>query len=595
MESPWSACTCGHGVHQDYREALELSCVHPALLRTSTLNARLSFLDKLPFAPIEREELLKKVFCVAFEKESITATEHFEIPALDVSGALFRDCLRCFTHFTWEAAYLDKAFHYFLSQAGSRDSLLIFVGLLCRGARECDGRRRTSFCTIINAVPSALTTPQALTRDSSASTEEEVALARGALVQTTAGSAAMPAAEATTTSAAVAAARAQLLHACTEAIDDAKDGSFKRTFVEPTDMYARAVGDQNTLIDWDVHGAPNYLALLLASVGVRLRRMPLLNDMVIGTADPIAAGLLPAVAHLWGLPALAADHPALHPDPLEHSDHGKHGESPSHLRRLQARLMRLSARAELSASAAALPPPVLGKPFNEQVERNVFQARVAALVAAPAPAPGARVGTHIEATLAALDPEVKRKGRIKSRFVWQGSNSTSFGNACIADGPANKNNRLYFAAYLQHFFLPLSAARLLPVLATLVTSNDDLLAAAQVLFADMRDRDAAATAEAVPAEEGRVVCGDASQTATRGPHDGIPSVPRLATAAASSSTTTTTRSDATPIPRDCDDVRAFLYHPIDYSLQLNAARRFFAEVGVVMATDSDRARLCPHP
>jgi hypothetical protein len=536
MESPWESCPCGHQVHEDYRTALAMCCVHPELMRTSSMNARLAFLDSLDFAPAEREDILTRVFRAAFGKAKISPDGEFSVPCFDVSGKLFKDCLRCYAHYSWEAAYLDKTLEYYLAQPESSDILLIFVGLLCRGARECDGRRRTVFCTIINSVSAAHSSSPAT---ASSKVEERDALGHSLHD--------MPE---------VAAARARLRRACTEAIDDLKDASFKRTFLDPCEVYARAVSDQNTLIDLEVHGGPNFLALLLASVGVRLRRMPLLSDMVIGTADPIAAGFLPAVTKLWGLPDLPADQAASAPEP-----------TPSATRAMASSLR----------PGRGLPAARPGDMSRDRTkDREAFKTRVAALVKASLSDPDLTVGTHVDAALKSIDEETKRRGRIVSRFVWLGSDSRAFATACISPAPDGAPDRQYYAAYLQHFFLPFSPARVLTMLASLVTRNDELCAAAQTIFQHLRAQDH-------PSESS----GPASTSGTATADSQASAVAKV-----SLEDSGIAAEGPASIPTDCDDVRGWLFDPCTYALSLPAARRLFAAIDVV--TPAGAGSACAH-
>ena len=69
-------------------------------------------------------------------------------------------------------------------------------------------------------------------------------------------------------------------------IDDIKeDKALKATFLEPTKMYFRAVNDHIMEGDVDIHGSNTYLAILLATLGVKLSRTPVLNDEAKGIAQ----------------------------------------------------------------------------------------------------------------------------------------------------------------------------------------------------------------------------------------------------------------------------------------------------------------------
>merc|ERR1712048_971135 len=74
----------------------------------------------------------------------------------------------------------------------------------------------------------------------------------------------------------LAAARARILAATREFLDDEKNAAFNTHFLEPSWMYLAAAKDGNP--DVNVHGANTYLAALAASLGVRFSREPFLND-----------------------------------------------------------------------------------------------------------------------------------------------------------------------------------------------------------------------------------------------------------------------------------------------------------------------------
>ena len=79
--------------------------------------------------------------------------------------------------------------------------------------------------------------------------------------------------------------RARLQAAAFEFIDDYKDRAFNTVFVTPTIHYFELVGDYTMAGDADVHGGNVYLALLMATLGVRLNRTPYLRDEMKGCVD----------------------------------------------------------------------------------------------------------------------------------------------------------------------------------------------------------------------------------------------------------------------------------------------------------------------
>lgn len=79
----------------------------------------------------------------------------------------------------------------------------------------------------------------------------------------------------------------KLFDAAMTSIDELKDCAFRAVFLEPTKVYFRAVGDYTMEGDVEVHGSNVYLAILLACLGIKLSRSPLLNDEVKGVAQII--------------------------------------------------------------------------------------------------------------------------------------------------------------------------------------------------------------------------------------------------------------------------------------------------------------------
>lgn len=193
------------------------------------------------------------------------------------------------------------------------DALLLWVGLMVMGARQCDGRRRASFSTIINGVK----VPEDFTGLASApgggacasvcaAGEVDVAslaLAPSTTTSTTTTPPIFTPRKALETAASqdadLRASVRRLQRVCAAIIDDIKDAAYARTFTEPALLYAELKADHSVLTDLDVHGANTYLALLLANTGILLRRPPLFDDMKIGLVDAMATGLEASVRELW--------------------------------------------------------------------------------------------------------------------------------------------------------------------------------------------------------------------------------------------------------------------------------------------------------
>jgi hypothetical protein len=86
---------------------------------------------------------------------------------------------------------------------------------------------------------------------------------------------------------------------CREFLEDEKDAAFRTHFIEPSWLYLAAVHDGNP--DVVVHGANTYLAVLAATLGVRMSREPFLEDESKGVAPfldfQFSNGALSALHH----------------------------------------------------------------------------------------------------------------------------------------------------------------------------------------------------------------------------------------------------------------------------------------------------------
>lgn len=67
-------------------------------------------------------------------------------------GTLHDECLQLFSALGWETSYLLEALD-FLTGVEDMSGLQIIVGLMARGARECNAKKRSVFYDIVNRVP----------------------------------------------------------------------------------------------------------------------------------------------------------------------------------------------------------------------------------------------------------------------------------------------------------------------------------------------------------------------------------------------------------------------------------------------------------
>ena len=232
---------------------------------------------------------------------SVVQRYYANIPSLDVRGNVFSECRQYFSMLSWEQTLLGKALNEMASNANAYDvdDLQISVALMMRAVHECSARVRSVFSIIVNKIELP---PQVEIQDDGHQHPEciDVAGTERSLscVADTSGnldSASTPGDSDRKISNHVSRLRA----VCASVIDDIKDLAFTHTFVDSTLLYCSLARDFAVEIDVEVHGANTFLALLRATAGIRLRRIPLLSDDVKGVADGFEVGLEEEIRHLW--------------------------------------------------------------------------------------------------------------------------------------------------------------------------------------------------------------------------------------------------------------------------------------------------------
>lgn len=257
----WKACPCGRDVLPEYASSLQQVCVQPAFMATSTMEQSFRYLASVELEGTAEQtmaRLVQEAFGLKGESQArayVGDVAVFDIPRLN----LFALCVSFHGFMTWERPFLLKAIQETVRTCGAdRDSLVVTVGLLARGARECDGRRRASLSTIINNLK--------LPDDASAQPLPHIA---------------------------------RLQRALAAVIDDVKDEAFQRAFIQPTTLYYQVTHDETVGTDIEAHGASVYLALLISSGGIFLRRPPVLAEGIMGIVDALETGLAEQVELLW--------------------------------------------------------------------------------------------------------------------------------------------------------------------------------------------------------------------------------------------------------------------------------------------------------
>jgi len=227
----------------EFVAAHQLICISPELMGKSRLDGRVAALEtKLLSCPLTESftsvaaQLVARAFGVAVSK---AARFHGSVPGL-ADGCFYAGAMRVHDSLEeWQARLLHGAMREMV--ASEATELQIVCALLLRASNECQARKHHVFLLVI----------ERMSADGAADQQGE--LAEGDKVQQS---------------------RRALLEAAQDVVDELKDKAFASVFTEPTKMYYRAVGDATMEGDVDVHGANTYLALLLASLGVRLARAP---------------------------------------------------------------------------------------------------------------------------------------------------------------------------------------------------------------------------------------------------------------------------------------------------------------------------------
>lgn len=246
----------GANVLLEYRDALDKVVVRPSIMGTSRLKVALNALNQ-PIRGLDKSDInatLLKALSTSFDSGLRTARGHITVAEMDYSGNLFNDIVNVYNISSWERPYLVTAL-YVLEQAKDV-RLRTLLGLLGRGNRECDARKRMAFSTVISTAADVLSSGK-----KSVKAENESATD---IIQTK----------------------------CIDYIEDLKERAFRSTFLEPALMYFDTIGNATASGDVDVHGSNPYLAVLQATTGIIIPRIPLLQDAIqCGVTDFMMTGM----------------------------------------------------------------------------------------------------------------------------------------------------------------------------------------------------------------------------------------------------------------------------------------------------------------
>lgn len=252
----------------EYARAADMICVSSAIMSSCKQQRVLEHVERLEAAEPLREspsKLVQQMVRLAFGSGA-SKSSHHDVPGLS-SGCMYELAMNFIRLLRWEQRSCLVGLREII-RAGSSGDAMICMGLMARGAQECSARRRWALNSVLGYVPGA--------GDAAAKAEAELAGATGG-----AGGG---------ESAAVGDARSRVMSFLLDRIDEIKEQAFRSVFEEPTKMYYSKAGDSIMEGDVVVHGSNTYLAALMATLGVRLPRLPLMHDegKLIAAAEVLA-------------------------------------------------------------------------------------------------------------------------------------------------------------------------------------------------------------------------------------------------------------------------------------------------------------------
>jgi hypothetical protein len=272
----FSARPDGRNVLPEYRHALQQMVINPRLMRHSSIHTILRLLT--PLMPKDSfETTLRQAINFAFSGNQRDA--YISVDEIDYHGNLTYDIQSVYRSYSsFEKKGVHTAIHLLVEKRDS--SLRSLLGLLARGQHECSARRRMAFSTLMIATKTYLPQDQLMMVDE----ESE-------MVNTPNPAAAPPAAASLNidkiplTPEALEASQ-RIYSLVMSFIEERKDQAYRSVFVEPTLLFYRLHHDSVMEGDVDVHGSNYYLALIEATTGIRLPRVPLWDDTEVkGVAD----------------------------------------------------------------------------------------------------------------------------------------------------------------------------------------------------------------------------------------------------------------------------------------------------------------------
>eukprot|EP01036_Dinobryon_divergens_P030268 gene30268-39488_t len=202
--------------------------------------------------------LREKGYTDAFQK-AFGSRSPGNVSVLEVGyfGNINNDISKLKERYKWETNFLCFALDVLIKEEDAQQ-LRTLLGLLGLGNQACEARRRMAFITVVHNAAERLLQ---LNRISEGSVKDFVD------------------------------PKGYLSNKCVDFIEEIKENAFRSVFLEPAMMYFDAVRDHTASGDVDVHGSNLYLAVLQATTGIIIPRMPLWEDDCKGCADSASTGL----------------------------------------------------------------------------------------------------------------------------------------------------------------------------------------------------------------------------------------------------------------------------------------------------------------
>jgi hypothetical protein len=251
----------------NFRHVTSRISVVQSLMGSSHTDQKISALQrKIKASPLQESatKIIAKFVATAFDLKTVNRSKSFIgfVPGDICNGNYYSGCKSLHDSLpSWQRSLLCAALNEMRSH-NDKYSLQLLCALMLRASQECNARKQEIFFKVIQ---------------NSASNDKNIDRTSNQIES-------------------LEQHKKVLFDAAMIPIDEIKDYAFKGIFLEPTKMYFNAIGDHVMEGDVEVHGSNVYLAILLATLGVKLCRSPLLDDEPKGIA-PVREALKTSYLH----------------------------------------------------------------------------------------------------------------------------------------------------------------------------------------------------------------------------------------------------------------------------------------------------------